>query len=117
MDNRLMIALFNSCRFASERKGKIYAKEVVIGNHSVATVITVNNFGGGADWHISAQIIKSGRPVNIFAKIDRAAAKKIADYLMNFLADVGRGPIRQNNSITEFNYYKMLADDERQRMK
>ena len=118
MENRLMIALFNPCRFASERNRQIYAKPVVIAGETVITVITVNNFGGSAaGWHVSGQIFKNGRPVNLFARLDRAALAAVAARLKSFLDDAGEGPIRQNNTLLEFNYYKMLSDEERSRMR
>ena len=82
----------------------------MIGKQIVSTILTVDNFSGAAFWHVSAQVLKDGKPVNLFVKLDRSEAKEIADYLKNLLSDVGRGEIRQNNSISEFNYHKLLTD-------
>jgi hypothetical protein len=112
MNNRQLIALKNPCRFASQIKNKIYSQNITISQNTVSTILTVDYFCCAAFWHVSARIIKNDLPLNIFAKIGRIEAKQIADYLKGPLEKVGRGNIRQNNSITQFNYFKMLAENE-----
>jgi hypothetical protein len=117
IENRRRVALFNACRYPAQRRRSIYAHTLVIENQPFSTILTVDDFGGVPQWHISAAVYKKGALLNLFSRLERSQLKRVADFLQLHLEGVGAGEIRRQNTISEFNYFKTLSEEERRNLR
>jgi len=107
---RQRIAFCNPCRFASERKLKLYQRRIQLNTFTVETILTLNLFRGVPEWQMSARFLLNERAVNLFVKVPRAAVEEVVGIIK---AELGAGSIRQINSVLMLNYFKTASDAER----
>jgi hypothetical protein len=117
MTNEHKIALFNPCRYESERHKKLFAARKRFGESEIVVTLTVNDFGGSPRWQAAAHLIaRPGEPVNLFVKMPRPALRAVERHLLDLLEPVGRGVVWHFNTIREINYFKSLSRDELQHL-
>lgn len=114
MNNRQKIAYNNPCHFGSDSLRPIYHQDIFIGKNKVSTILTVDAFGGGFIWHVSASILsnKTNKPIVPFGRISNEEGRQILKFLNSLLEGVGDGDIRATHTITCFHFYRRLSQNE-----